>query len=99
MTHDSRLTFGQPVFIEGTASTFFQVDVCPLKVLVQRALFSELRGYSIIRGKYRIGLQCHIAPGQCPCSFFWWLDDAEATISSASIFSGSMQHVSCKIKK
>ena len=52
MTHDSRLTVGQPVFIKGTASTFFQVDVCT----VVQTPFSELRGYSITRGKYRIGL-------------------------------------------
>ena len=32
--------------------------------------FSELRGYSIIMEKYWIGLQCHIAHGWGPCSFF-----------------------------
>ena len=56
MTHNSRITVCQPVFIEGTTSTFFSgLRLTPDSTGVQTQ-FSELRGYSIIREKYPIGL-------------------------------------------
>ena len=45
MTHDIRLTVGQPVFIERTTSTFFSGRRLPPDSVGVRTQFSELRGY------------------------------------------------------
>ena len=60
MTHDSRLTVGQPVIIDGTASTFFQVDVCSL--IVQDSKLSLANWEATLSSVRNIGLGCSVIP-------------------------------------
>ena len=56
MTHDSRLTVGPPVFIEGTTAAFFQGDIC--RLIVQESDLCLVSWEATLSSWENIGLSC-----------------------------------------